>query len=283
MLGTLVDSAVIVFREVLEAALVICVVLAAVKGVPRRGLWVSAGVIAGVAGACLVAALTGQIAAAASGRGQEIFQSTVLFVAVAMLGWHNVWMSRHGKELAMRAKAVGQDVVAGNKPLSVLFVVTALAVLREGSEVVLLMYGIAATGGHTGMLAGGAVGVLLGAAVGVVMYTGLARIPTRHLFRVTGWLILLLAAGMASRAAAYLAQADFLPAIKTSVWDTSAILTDHSIFGSMLHVLIGYDPRPSAMQLIFYVATLMVIGGLMKWIGGSGSNRAQRKVAAQAA
>ncbi|HET6724747.1 MAG TPA: FTR1 family protein [Gammaproteobacteria bacterium] len=280
MLGT----AVIVFREVLEAALVICVVLAAVKGVPKRGFWVSAGVLAGVAGACLVAALTGEIAAAASGRGQEIFEASVLFIAVAMLGWHNVWMSRHGKELAMRVKEVGQDIAAGNKPLSVLFVVTALAVLREGSEVVLFLYGIAATGGQSGpMLAGAGVGVLIGAAVGVVMYTGLARIPTRHLFRVTGWLILLLAAGMASRAAAYLAQANFLPAIKTSVWDTSSILTDHSVFGSMLHVLIGYDPRPSAMQLIFYMATLIVIGGLMKWIGGSGSNKPQRKVAAQTA
>ncbi|HET7588167.1 MAG TPA: FTR1 family protein [Gammaproteobacteria bacterium] len=280
MLGT----AIIVFREVLEAALVICVVLAAVKGIPKRGFWVSAGVVAGIAGACIIAALTGQIAAAASGRGQEIFQAVVLFTAVAMLGWHNVWMSRHGKELAMRINQVGQDVAAGRKSLSVLFVVTALAVLREGSEVVLFLYGIAASGATPApMLAGGGIGVLLGAALGVVMYLGLLRIPTRHLFRVTGWLILLLAAGMASRGAAYLAQAGFLPAIENSIWDTSGILPGHSIVGSMLHVLIGYDPRPSVMQLIFYVATLVVIGGLMKWIGGSGSNKPRRKVAAQAA
>lgn len=280
----MLSTAIIVFRECLEAALVICVVLAAVKGIPKRGLWVSAGVVAGIAGACLVAALTGQIAAAASGRGQEIFQAVVLFTAVAMLGWHNVWMSRHGKELAMRINQVGQDVAAGKKSLSVLFVVTALAVLREGSEVVLFLYGIAAAGATPApMLAGGGIGVLLGAALGVVMYLGLLRIPTRHLFRVTGWLILLLAAGMASRGAAYLAQAGFLPAIESSVWDTSAILTDHSIFGSMLHVLIGYDPRPSVMQLIFYIATLMVIGGLMKWIGGGGQNKPRRKVAAQTA
>ncbi|HET7370193.1 MAG TPA: FTR1 family protein [Gammaproteobacteria bacterium] len=279
----MLSTAIIVFREVLEAALVICVVLAAVKGIPKRGFWVSAGVVAGIAGACIVAALTGQIAAAASGRGQEIFQAAVLFTAVAMLGWHNVWMSRHGKELAMRINQVGQDVAAGKKSLSVLFVVTALAVLREGSEVVLFLYGIAAAGATPApMLAGGGIGILLGAALGVVMYLGLLRIPTRHLFRVTGWLILLLAAGMASRGAAYLAQAGFLPAIENSVWDTSNILTDHSIFGSMMHVLIGYDPRPSVMQIIFYVATLVVIGGLMKWIGGSSSKK-PRKVAAQAA
>lgn len=276
----MLTTAIIVFREVLEAALVVCVVLAAVKGTPKRGICVSLGIVAGVAGACVVAALTGEIAQAASGRGQEIFEAAVLFVAVVMLGWHNVWMSRHGKELANRINQVGRDVASGKRSLSVLFVVTALAVLREGSEVVLFLYGIAAAGGQgASMLMGGVVGVLLGAATGTILYLGLLRIPVRHLFRTTGWLILLLAAGMASRGAAYLAQAGFLPAIKSSVWNTSNILTDHSIFGSMLHVLIGYDPRPSVLQLIFYVATLVIIGGLMKWSAAKPAMK--RKVAPQ--
>lgn len=279
----MLTTAIIVFREVLEAALVVCVVLAAVKGTPKRGIWVSLGIVAGVAGACVVAALTGEIASAASGRGQEIFEAAVLFIAVIMLGWHNIWMAGHGRQLAAHLNEVGQDVAAGRRSLSVLFVVTALAVLREGSEVVLFLYGIAAAGGQAGpMLAGGVLGVALGAAVGVTLYLGLLRIPVRHLFRTTGWLILLLAAGMASRGAEYLAQAGFLPSIETSVWNTSAILTDHSIFGSMLHVLIGYDPRPSALQLIFYVATLVIIGGLMKWVD-NGGGRPQKKVEPQAA
>ncbi|HET8551438.1 MAG TPA: FTR1 family protein [Gammaproteobacteria bacterium] len=280
----MLSTAIIVFREVLEAALVICVVLAAVKGVPKRGIWVSLGVLAGVAGACVVAALTGEIAAAASGRGQEIFEAAVLFIAVAMLGWHNIWMSRHGKEIATHVNEVGRDIVSGKRSLSVLFVVTALAVLREGSEVVLFLYGIAAAGAQPApMMVGGAIGVALGAAVGAVLYFGLLRIPVKHLFRVTGWLILLLAAGMASRAAAYLAQAGFLPAIKSAVWDTSGVLTDHSIFGSMLHVLIGYDPRPSMMQLIFYAATLILIGGLMRWVGAGQGRQRSRASAAQTA
>lgn len=92
MLATLV----IVFREVIEAGLIVGIVLAATKGVPRRGLWVAYGVIGGVAGACLVAAFAGQIASLFEGSGQELFDASILTLAVGMLTWHNVWMASHG-------------------------------------------------------------------------------------------------------------------------------------------------------------------------------------------
>jgi high-affinity iron transporter len=79
-------------------------------------------------------------------------------------------------------------------------------------------------------------------------------------------MILLLAAGMAASAAGFLSQADILSPIKTGVWNTSWLLTEHSLAGRVLHVLVGYTQRPSALQLIFYVTTLAVIGGLMWWV-----------------
>ncbi len=101
-------TAIIVFREVLEAALVVGIVLAASRGVRRRGLWVAGGVGAGVLGAMVVAGFAGEIAAAVDGVGQELFNAAILFAAVAMLGWHNVWMSRHGRALANEATRVGR-------------------------------------------------------------------------------------------------------------------------------------------------------------------------------
>ena len=103
MLGT----AIIVFREVLEAALIVSIVMAACKGIAGRDFWVACGLIAGIVGAGLVAAFAASIAAAASGFGQELFNAAILFLAVAMLGWHNVWMSRHGRALAAEVGAVG--------------------------------------------------------------------------------------------------------------------------------------------------------------------------------
>lgn len=259
-------TAIIMFREVLEAALIVSIVLAAAKGVAGRGRWVSLGVLLGVAGACVVAAFAGAIATAVQGRGQQLLNAAVLLLAVAMLGWHNVWMSRHGKELAQTMRAVGHDVAVGDKPLSVLMVVVMMAVLREGSEAVLFGYGIYASGaGASSMLAGALAGLAGGVAAGTLLYKGLLRIPTRHLFTVTGWMILLLAAGMATDAAGMLTQAGLLPAIREGVWNSSWLLSQQSMAGRLLHILVGYTQSPSALQLIFYVVTLLGIGSLM-WL-----------------
>jgi high-affinity iron transporter len=261
-------TAIIVFREVLEAALIVGIVLAASRGVARRGAWVSGGIVAGVVGAAAVAGGADAIAAAVEGIGQEVFNATILFLAVAMLGWHNIWMTRHGRELTLSANRLGAAVRAGTRPLWALAVVVALAVLREGSEVVLFLYGIAATGGG-GLLAmttGGALGLAGGVVVGGGLYLGLLRIPLRHLFAVTSWLVLLLAAGMASQGAAFLLQAQLVPALGANLWDTSFLLSDQSLPGRVLHTLIGYTAQPAGIQLVFYLGTLLVIGSLMRMI-----------------
>jgi high-affinity iron transporter len=261
MLATLI----IVFREVLEAGLVVGIVLAASRGVPRRGLWIAGGCAGGVLGALVVAGFASEIASAVEGVGQELFNATILFAAVCMLGWHNIWMSRHGRELAADATRIGREVLAGTRPLYALALVCGIAVLREGSEIVLFLYGIAASSGSSGasMLTGGALGVAAGAIAGAAIYYGLLTIPLRYLFGVTSWLILLLAAGMASQGAAFLAAADILPSLGNNLWDTSFILTEKGIGGQLLHVLTGYTARPAGIQLVFYVVTLLVIGSLM--------------------
>ena len=150
----MIAVAIIVFREVLEAALIVSIVLAASKGTRGRVLWVTGGIALGVLGACVVAGFAAEIAQAVAGMGQELFNATILFAAVGMLGWHNVWMGRHGKEMAMEATALGREVAAGDRPLYALASVVGIAVLREGSETVLFLYGLAAagSGGLTNLL-----------------------------------------------------------------------------------------------------------------------------------
>lgn len=265
----MLGAAIIVFREVLEAALIVGIVLAASAGAPRRGLWVTCGLAAGVVGAGVVALFAAEIAAVASGIGQELLNATILVLAVAMLGWHNIWMSRHGRELAATAREVGDAVISGARPLYVLAVVVGLAVLREGSETVLFLYGVAAGGGlgAGSLIAGGTLGLAGGITVGAALYLGLLRIPTRRLFTVTSWMVLLLAAGMAAQAAGYLVQADLLPALGNAVWDTSAILTEDSVLGKALHTLIGYVSRPDGIQIVFYLVALSGIWLLTRAVG----------------
>ena len=266
----MLGSALIVFREVLEAALVIGIACAATRGIAGRNAWVTLGVVAGVVGACIVAAFAEVIAQTASGMGQEIFNASVLLAAVGMLGWHNVWMARHGRELAAQMNAMGQSVQSGARPLYALGAVIALAVLREGSEIVLFLYGLAAGGSSAGSIAGGSViGLAGGGALGLFLYFGLLRIPMRHFFTVTSWMILLLAAGMASQAAGYLIQADYLPSFGDTLWDSSHIVSPESVVGEILRALVGYEAQPAGMQLLFYVVTLVTIGVAMKLLGRS--------------
>jgi high-affinity iron transporter len=259
-----IAAAIIVLREVVEAALVIGIVLAATRGVPHRSWYVAGGVAVGLAGAVLVAAFADAIAAALEGVGQDVFNAGVLFAATVMLGWHNVWMKRHGAEIARAMNAVGRDVAAGTASLALLLGVVGLAVLREGSEVVLFLYGVAAGGsGAASMLAGGLLGLAGGAAIGALIYLGLLRIPTRHLFSVTGALLLVLAAGMASQATGFLVQAGLVPPLADPLWDSSAVMPEHSVMGQVLHALAGYVDRPSGMQVLVFVAVALTIATLM--------------------
>jgi high-affinity iron transporter len=268
-------SLLIVFREVFEAGLIVGIVMAVTAGVRGRTLWVSGGIVAGVLGACLVALFTGRLSELFGGNGQEIFNASILGFAVIMLTWHNVWMARHGREMAAELRAAGEAVAAGSKSLAALGIVVAIAVLREGSEVVLFLYGVAAAqgGASSGMVVGGFIGLILGALVCFATYLGLITIPTRYLFAVTSALIALLAAGLAAQAIAFLEQADILTALDNTVWNTSWILSDSSLLGRALHTLIGYVDQPTAMQLVVYVATLLIIVVLMKLFSSPASRR----------
>jgi len=264
----MIAALIIVFREVIEAGLIVGIVLAATTGVPGRGHAVSMGVVAGVLGACLVAGFAGELANLFQGSGQEFFNASILLLAVGMLTWHNVWMASHGREMARELKAAGHQVRSGERTLTALSVVVGVAVLREGSEVVLFLYGIAAQGGTSAaaMVAGGGMGLVAGAAVSALMYFGLLTIPAGKLFQVTSGLITLLAAGMAAQAVIFLQNGGWLEFFTNTVWDTSWLIRDDSITGKLLHTLVGYSEAPNGAQLIAYGATIAMIVILMRLV-----------------
>lgn len=264
----MISALIIVFREVIEAGLIVGIVLAATTGVPGRGRAVLAGVGAGILGACLVAAFAGELANLFQGSGQEFFNASILLLAVAMLTWHNVWMASHGRAMARELKAAGHQVKTGERTLAALSIVVGVAVLREGSEVVLFLYGIAAQGGTTaaGMVAGGGLGLAAGAVVSALMYFGLLTIPAGKLFQVTSGLITLLAAGMAAQAVIFLQNGGWLEFFTGTVWDTGWLIRDDSIAGRLLHTLVGYSQAPNGAQLIAYGATIVIILILMRLV-----------------
>jgi high-affinity iron transporter len=260
----MLSSFIIVFREVLEAALIIGIIGAAVRGLPHRGRWVTAGVLLGIIGASIVAAAIDTVSNMAQGNGQELFSAGVLLLAGVMLASHNIWMSHHGREMKARLSRVGAEVMTGNESKIMLVTVTALAVLREGSETALFLYGITA-GGHAQLdwITGSALGLLAGAGAGFLLFAGLSKIPLKRLFQVSGWLILFIAAGMLARGTQFLVQGGFVTGLISPIWDTSSFISGNSIVGRSLAALLGYSPAPSLTQFLVYLFSLILIGGIM--------------------
>jgi high-affinity iron transporter len=252
-------ASLIIFRETLEAALFVGIIAAATKQLPLRGRWLASGVVAGVIGALMLALTADQISAWADGIGQDLVNVGILTVALSMLVWHCIWVSTHGRQMAMDARQLGASVQVGQRKPWALFVAVALAVLREGAETVLFVAGSLTGGGPVGtgpVLLACALGLVAGALVGLGVYAGLSRIPTQKLFAATNVLIALLAASIASQLARALSQAGLIENGTAPLWDSSAWLASDSGLGTLLHALVGYDARPSAIQLGFYVAVL---------------------------
>jgi high-affinity iron transporter len=258
---------IIVFREVLEAGLIVGVVLAASRGVPGAGRAVALGILAGLAGSALVALFAAEISDAFAGRGQEIFVASVLLLAVVMLAWHVIWMAQHAREMTTRLRELGHAVTLGEQSVFVLGVAVAAAVMREGSEVVLFLTGIMMQGGTQAatLAIGSAGGLALGAAVSAAVYLGLAAIPIRRVFAVTGALITLLAAGLAAEAMRQLSNAGVINFWDRTLWDTSWIIGEDSWVGRVLHVLTGYIDRPNGVEVLAYLVTAGGIFLLASW------------------
>jgi len=260
-------AAIIVFRESLEAALLIGIIAASTRGLLYRNRWIGIGITGGLIGSLIVAWLTESISEFFGGTGQEIFNASVLGIAVIMIGWHNIWMASHGRAMAMQAKNMGNAIRSGQQELSAIAIAIALTVLREGSEAALFLQGMLAstTDGSSSVFLGGALGLCAGAAVGGIAYFGLLRIPLSRFFSVTGTLLLLLAAGLAGQMAKFLIQADWLPPLASPLWDTSRFIPVQSWFGSALHMLLGYEDQPTGMQVIFYFTAFICISAGASW------------------
>src|SRR5450432_1913968 len=262
MLGALI----IVFREVIEAGIVVGVVMAVTRGTRGANFWISAGIAAGIGGSLLVAAFAEIIANALAGVGQEVFNGSILAIAVVMLAWHNIWMASHGRQMATEMRQIGEEVKSGTRSLAALAIVVGVAVMREGSEIVLFLYGLSVAGGSSAasLALGSCLGLVAGCGVSALTFLGLVAIPARHLFRATTILITLLAAGLAAQSVLFFEQAGLITALSQTAWDTSAILSDTSLFGRVLHTLIGYADQPSVLQVVVYAVTLATIFALSK-------------------
>lgn len=259
----------ITLREGLEAALIVGIVLSVLQRLGKRGregpVWVWGGV-AGAVGASLgVALVLRTLGLALEGRAEELFEGLVMFLAAGVLTWMIFWMQRQGHQVERSLEGSARRAALSGSRWG-LFALAFVAVVREGIETVLFL--AAATKGTAPLMAflAGAAGLGMAAALGWFIFVAGKRLNLRFFFRVTGTLLLLLAAGLLARGIHELQEASALPVLVEHLWDLNPILNEESLLGSLLAALFGYNGNPSLLEVVGYAAHLLLVGWL--WIRG---------------
>jgi high-affinity iron transporter len=254
----------VIFREGFEIALILGIVLAATKGLTGRKRAITWGAALGIVGSCVIAFFADSITDAAEGTGQELMNAVILLLATAMIGWTVIWMKTHAKHMSKKIKDISNSIREGDIPMTSLTIVIALAIFREGSEMVLFSFGFFAGGmSISSFIIGATGGAIAGTTLGILLYLGLIKISPKYFFSITSWMLTLLAAGMASQAAKYLLQGGYVPDLGGPIWNTAHILSEESVLGEALKILVGYSSSPYGIQIVFYVMTIGAIAGLL--------------------
>ncbi|HEY63369.1 MAG TPA: hypothetical protein G4O02_02245 [Caldilineae bacterium] len=253
-------SLLITLREGMEAALIIGIVLGVLTRFGQHSLkrFVWAGVLVASVLSIGVGAVLYGIGIAFEGELEEIFEGATMLLAAALLTWMIFWMKHHGRRLAQELEAnTRQAISTGGKAL---FGLAFLAVLREGLETALFLTAAVFQGDTLATLWGGLVGLALAVLLGVLLFKASVRLNVRTFFNVTGLLLLLVAAGLVAHGVHELQEARVLPVFVEHVWNMNPILNEKGAVGSFLKALFGYNGDPSLLEVLAYVAYLIIVG-----------------------
>lgn len=245
----LVNSVVIVLREVLEAALLVSVLLALSRHMQLKLRWLLAGAALGLVGAVVYARYLAHVSELFEGVGQELTNAALQFGVAATLTPVVFLVARYHGLSPDRTRLL---------PLLMASAV-ALAIVREGSEIIIFVSGFLQMGSLVMSVSlGSLAGAAIGCSTGVLLYYLLLALPERR----TAWISLILlglaASSMCAQATKLLIQADWVTAARP-LWDSSALISEQSLLGQLLYALIGYEATPATIEVIAYVGTIVLI------------------------
>ncbi|MDR0773893.1 MAG: FTR1 family protein [Rickettsia sp.] len=259
--------ALVVFRECLEIALLLGVILAVTKQLEKSRIYIIAGVMLGTVSAALFAFFTRSITVAFSGLGDEIFNSGVILLTVALIGWTIVWMQGYGIKIKQNLNDLSVRISSGDSSYIMLVLIVAATILREGMEIIILVYSISSVEiiDSNSYLLGLIIGMVSGLTLGVIIYLGLIKIVNQlYIFCISSILLMLVASGFAAEAAGILSSSGIITILSDQLWDSSWLISDRSIYGKFLKMITGYIARPNGLQVVFYICTLGLINILIQ-------------------
>jgi len=238
----LTSAVIIILREVLEAMLLICTLMATARALKLNLKWLPFAIAAGIAGALTFAMLLESITEMFDGFGQEIVNSCLLVLVALTLALHNF--------LALRVMAASECTKSRQRLIWVMSAAVAMAMTWEGAEIYLYVYSYGVLAGESlPVLSGAVIGAGIGLSIGTFFYYGLRMLAPRLCLYVCTAFIVIISAGMVSQVALYMSQADILSS-SAPLWDTSSFISETSLLGELLHASIGYEANPTLNQLL---------------------------------
>jgi high-affinity iron transporter len=279
MIGTFIVAA----RESLEAALVITILLACLgragRNDQKRLVWI--GVLAGLLTCALFAGIADYVESLFDGRGEQVFQATIMIAAVLAVTTMVLWMHRQAATMRYELQRQTESILERGEAVS-LVLLAAVAVFREGAEMTLFLWGLALSAhpSHLAMLTGGVLGIGAAIACAWLLYAGALRMNLAIFFRATAAMLVLMAAGMLAQAANRLIGVGLLDPMVGQVWNTSWLLDERSPLGTIASILIGYRSRPSLMEVAVYFTYVAAVALLLRAVPAEPRTRVRSKAAA---
>ncbi len=251
----MVPSLLLSFREGLEAALIIGILLGTLKKIERpefrTHVWGGAAL---AVGASILAALILQwVGASFEGTAEATFEGITMLLSAGVLTWVILWMQRQSQTINSQLSSdVRRAVIAGSK--GAMFSLAFLAIIREGLELVLILTATSYTTDRFSILLGAGVGLAVAVLIGYLLFNRLIKLNLSQFFRVTSILLILFAAGLVAHGVHELNEAGIIPSVIEHVWDINPILDETSLGGEILKALFGYNGNPSLTEVFAYFA-----------------------------
>jgi high-affinity iron transporter len=247
-------------REGIEAALIIGIVLGALRKMNRADLapaaW--AGTLSAAALSALAAILLSSFGLVLEGTAEQIFEGITMVLAAGLLTWMIFWMNRQSRKIKSEIEADVHQAAARTGGRAI-FLVAFLAILREGIELALFLSASAFASDAALVLPGALLGLGTAVLLGWGMFAATVRLDLRRFFQVTGILLILFAAGLVAHGVHEFNEVGWIPSVIEHVWDVNPVLDENSTAGALLKALFGYNGNPSLTEVLAYAAYFLAV------------------------
>jgi high-affinity iron transporter len=198
-------------------------------------------------------------------REQEGLETIVGLIAVGMITYMIIWMRRHARGLKAQLEGHAAEALAVGSA-SALVGMAFLAVLREGFETsVFLLAAFQDTSDTTAAGAGAVIGLVLAIALGAAIYFGGVRINLSRFFRITGFVLVLVAAGLLATSVHTAHEAGWINGMQDQALDLTWLVQPGTVSGSLLTGMLGLQPQPTEIEVLAYLLYAVPMGLYVIW------------------